>query len=53
MKERLEFDIPKTMDELTKKVIICYQQMKQKGDNSKKWMEKGPKQAQNSKWFKS
>jgi len=40
MKERLEFDNPKTMDELICKARICYQQNKQKEDMSKRWNDK-------------
>ncbi|MCY6488344.1 hypothetical protein, partial [Actinobacillus pleuropneumoniae] len=32
MRERIEFDNPKTMDEAIRKVGICYQQSKQKGE---------------------
>jgi len=31
MRERIEFDNPKTMDEAIRKAQICYQQSKQKG----------------------
>lgn len=40
MKERIEFDGPKTMDEAILKAKICYQQMKQKGEGNKGWMQK-------------
>lgn len=35
MKEKLEFDYPKTMDDSVQKLCICYQQMKQKSEVSK------------------
>jgi len=35
MKKRLEFDNPKKMDEVIRKAHICYQQMRQKGENNK------------------
>eukprot|EP00253_Pinus_taeda_P014052 PITA_14052 len=41
MRERIEFDNPKSMDEVIRKARICYQQGKQKGEiASKKWNEK-------------
>lgn len=40
MKEKLEFDNPKTMDEAVWKAQICYQQMKQKGEVNKSWPSK-------------
>eukprot|EP00253_Pinus_taeda_P019414 PITA_19414 len=41
MQERIEFDNPKSMDEVIRKARICYQQSKQKGETaSKKWNEK-------------
>lgn len=40
MKERLEFDNLRSMDETIQKAQICYQQMKQKGQ---KFNKKGPK----------
>eukprot|EP00253_Pinus_taeda_P023509 PITA_23509 len=41
MRERIEFDNPKSMDEAIRKARICYQQSKQKGDSTnKKWNEK-------------
>lgn len=40
MKERLEFDKPKTMDEVTRKAWVCYQQNKQKGEGGQKWNDK-------------
>eukprot|EP00253_Pinus_taeda_P012331 PITA_12331 len=41
MRERVEFDNPRTMDEAIRKARICYQQSKQKGDSSnRKWNEK-------------
>lgn len=38
MKERIDFDNPKKMDETIRKARICYQQMRQKGDGIKKYM---------------
>ena len=35
MKEGMEFDKPKAMVEVVRLAQICYQQMKQKGDNKK------------------
>eukprot|EP00253_Pinus_taeda_P012699 PITA_12699 len=47
MRERIEFDNPKSMDEAIRKARICYQQSKQKGDSTnRKWSEK-----KNSKTF--
>eukprot|EP00253_Pinus_taeda_P003746 PITA_03746 len=41
MQERIEFDNPKSMDEVIRKARICYQQSKQKGETaSRKWNEK-------------
>jgi len=40
MKERLEFDNPKTMDEVIHKARICYQQNRPKGDMNKKCNDK-------------
>eukprot|EP00253_Pinus_taeda_P026609 PITA_26609 len=41
MRERIEFDNPKSMDEVIRKARICYQQSKQKGKTaSRKWNEK-------------
>eukprot|EP00253_Pinus_taeda_P007269 PITA_07269 len=41
MWERIEFDNPKSMDEVIRKARICYQQSKQKGETSnKKWNER-------------
>eukprot|EP00253_Pinus_taeda_P001671 PITA_01671 len=41
MRERIEFDNPKSMDEVIRKARICYQQSKQKGEAAgKKWNEK-------------
>eukprot|EP00253_Pinus_taeda_P006409 PITA_06409 len=41
IRERIEFDNPKTMDEVIRKARICYQQNKQKGDTSnKRWNER-------------
>lgn len=41
MRERIEFDNPKTMDEAIRKGRICYQQGKQKGEPlGKKWLDK-------------
>eukprot|EP00253_Pinus_taeda_P026069 PITA_26069 len=38
MRERIEFDNPKSMDEVIRKARICYQQSKQKGETaSRKW----------------
>eukprot|EP00253_Pinus_taeda_P006325 PITA_06325 len=51
MRERIEFDNPKSMDEVIRKARICYQQSKQKGEAAgKKWNEKkGFKSIGNSK----
>eukprot|EP00253_Pinus_taeda_P011517 PITA_11517 len=51
MRERIEFDNPKSMDEVIRKARICYQQSKQKGETTKrKWNEKrGFKTVGNSK----
>lgn len=40
MKEWMEFDNPKTMDEVICKACICYQQNKPKGDPRKRWTDK-------------
>jgi len=41
MRERIEFDNPKTMDEVIRKAKICYQQSKQKGEIlGKSWVDK-------------
>eukprot|EP00253_Pinus_taeda_P019676 PITA_19676 len=41
MRERIEFDNPKSMDEAIRKARICYQQSKQKGEAAgRKWNEK-------------
>jgi len=41
MRERIEFDNPKTMDEVIRKARICYQQSKQKGEvPGKRWTDK-------------
>eukprot|EP00253_Pinus_taeda_P036316 PITA_36316 len=41
MRERIEFDNPKSMDEAIRKARICYQQSKQKGETAgRKWNEK-------------
>eukprot|EP00253_Pinus_taeda_P002210 PITA_02210 len=41
IRERIEFDNPRTMDEAIRKARIWYQQSKQKGDTSnKRWNEK-------------
>eukprot|EP00253_Pinus_taeda_P028923 PITA_28923 len=41
MRERIEFDNPKSMDEVIRKARICYQQSKQKGETAnRKWNEK-------------
>eukprot|EP00253_Pinus_taeda_P032987 PITA_32987 len=41
MRERIEFDNPKSMDEAIHKARICYQQSKQKGEAAgRKWNEK-------------
>eukprot|EP00253_Pinus_taeda_P030209 PITA_30209 len=41
IRETIEFDNPRTMDEAIRKERICYQQNKQKGDTStKRWNEK-------------
>eukprot|EP00253_Pinus_taeda_P016846 PITA_16846 len=51
MRERIEFDNPKSMDEVIRKARICYQQGRQKGEAAgKKWNErKGFKSIGNSK----
>eukprot|EP00253_Pinus_taeda_P010525 PITA_10525 len=55
MRERIEFDNPKTMDKAIRKARICYQQNKQKGEASgRRWNEKrGHKPARNSKGNRS
>eukprot|EP00253_Pinus_taeda_P029447 PITA_29447 len=41
MRERIEFDNPKMIDEAIRKARLCYQQSKQKGENSgKRWADK-------------
>eukprot|EP00253_Pinus_taeda_P017026 PITA_17026 len=41
MRERIEFDNPKSMDEVIRKARICYQQGKQKGETAnRKWNER-------------
>jgi len=41
MRERIEFDNPKTMDEAIRKARLCYQQSKQKGEGfGKRWADK-------------
>lgn len=41
MRERIEFDNPKTMDEAIRKARLCYQQNKQKGEKyGKRWTDK-------------
>eukprot|EP00253_Pinus_taeda_P015342 PITA_15342 len=41
MRERIEFDNPKSMDEVIRKARICYQQGKQKGETAnRKWNDK-------------
>eukprot|EP00253_Pinus_taeda_P002644 PITA_02644 len=41
MRERIEFDNPKSMDEVIRKARICYQQSKQRGEAAgRKWNEK-------------
>eukprot|EP00253_Pinus_taeda_P024823 PITA_24823 len=41
MRERIEFDNPKSMDEAIQKARICFQQNKQKGEGvGKRWMDK-------------
>eukprot|EP00253_Pinus_taeda_P005263 PITA_05263 len=41
MRERIEFDNPKSMDEAIRKARICYQQSKQKGEaTGRTWNEK-------------
>eukprot|EP00253_Pinus_taeda_P025293 PITA_25293 len=51
MRERIEFDNPKSMDEVIHKARICYQQSKQKGETAnRKWNEKkGFKTVKNNK----
>eukprot|EP00253_Pinus_taeda_P032583 PITA_32583 len=51
MRERIEFDNPKSMDDVIRKARICYQQSRQKGEAAdKKWNErKGFKSMGNSK----
>eukprot|EP00253_Pinus_taeda_P015343 PITA_15343 len=55
MRERIEFDNPKSMDEVIRKARICYQQSKQKGETAnRKWNEKrGFKTVGNSKGNRS
>eukprot|EP00253_Pinus_taeda_P011854 PITA_11854 len=41
IRERIEFDNPRTMDEAIRKARICYQQNKKKGDiSSKRWNDR-------------
>eukprot|EP00253_Pinus_taeda_P006640 PITA_06640 len=41
MRERIEFDNPKSMDEAIRKARICFQQNKQKGESAgKHWVDK-------------
>jgi len=41
MRERIEFDNPKSMDEVIRKARICYQQSRQKGEAvGKKWSDR-------------
>jgi len=40
MKEKLEFDNPKMMDEAVWKARICYQMMMQEGEGTKNWTNK-------------
>eukprot|EP00253_Pinus_taeda_P026215 PITA_26215 len=41
IRERIEFDNPRTMDEAIRKARICYQQNKQKGDiSNKRWNDR-------------
>lgn len=41
MRERIEFDNPKMMDEVIQKDRICYQESKEKGEiMGKKWADK-------------
>eukprot|EP00253_Pinus_taeda_P020750 PITA_20750 len=41
MRERIEFDNPKSMDEAIRKARICFQQNKQKGEGvGRQWMDK-------------
>eukprot|EP00253_Pinus_taeda_P004686 PITA_04686 len=51
MRERIEFDNPKTMDEAIRKARICYQQSKQRREIlGKKWVDKkSSKLARNTK----
>jgi len=55
IRERIEFDNPRTMDEAIRKARICYQQNKQKGEApNKRWNEKrGNKVAGSSKGNRS
>eukprot|EP00253_Pinus_taeda_P021183 PITA_21183 len=55
MRERIEFDNPKSMDEVIRKARICYQQSKQKGEiASRKWNEKKNfKTVGNNKWIRN
>lgn len=54
MKERLEFDNPKTMDEAICKAWIFYQRSKQNGGNNNSWIgKKGKKNPPNSKNIKT
>eukprot|EP00253_Pinus_taeda_P025715 PITA_25715 len=50
IRERIEFDNPRTMDEVIRKARICYQQNKQKGDiSNKRWNERSNRIAGNHK----
>ena len=40
-KEKIEFDNPKTMDEVVRKSRLCYQQFKGRGEHGKSWVNKG------------
>eukprot|EP00253_Pinus_taeda_P011685 PITA_11685 len=55
MRERIEFDNPKTMDEAIRKARLCYQQNKSKRENSgKRWTDKrGSKMPMGSKGARS
>ena len=39
-KDRIEFDNPKTLDEVLRKERLCFEQYKQRNDLSKTWKEK-------------
>ena len=38
-KDQIEFDNPKTLDEVLRKGILCFEQYKQKNDISKAWKQ--------------